>query len=56
MSLDGRSRRFNKSCLSGGLCKVPIRTGLDLDRKLSIKRLAVLKQNLSFLGFKNLGF
>ena len=43
-----RSRQFTKSYLSGGLYKIPIRTGLDLGRKISIKILSVLMQKLGF--------
>ena len=43
-----RSRQFIKSYLSGGLYKIPIRTGLDLGRKISIKILSVLMQKLGF--------
>ena len=43
-----RSRQFTKSYLSGGLYKIPIRTGLDLGRKISIKILSVLIQKLGF--------
>ena len=48
MWLNVRSRQFIKSYLSGGLCKIPIRTGLDLGRKISIKILSVLMQKLGF--------
>ena len=41
-------RQFRKSYLSGGLCKIPIRTGLDLGRKISIKILFVLIQKSGF--------
>ena len=41
-------RQFRKSYLSGGLCKIPIRTGLDLGRKIYIKTLSVLMQKLGF--------
>ena len=43
-----RSRQFTKSYLSGGLYKIPVRTGLDLGRKISIKILSVLTQKLGF--------
>ena len=43
-----RSRQFETSYLSGGLYKIPIRTGLDLGRKISIKILSVLMQKLGF--------
>ena len=43
-----RSRQFTKSYLSGGLHKIPIRTGLDTGRKISIKILSVLMQKLGF--------
>ena len=43
-----RSRQFTKSHLSGGLYKIPIRTGLDLGRKISIKTLSVSMQKLGF--------
>ena len=39
---------MTKSYLSGGLYKIPIRTGLDLGRKISIKILPVLVQKLGF--------
>ena len=42
-----RSRQFTKSYLSG-LYKIPIRAGLDLGRKISIKILSVLMQKLGF--------
>ena len=42
------SRLFTKSYLSGGLYKIPIRTGLDLGRKISIKILSVLVEILGF--------
>ena len=45
---DVRSWQFTKSSLSGGLYKIPIRTGLDLGRKISIKILSVLMQKLGF--------
>ena len=41
------SRQLTKSYLSGGLNKIPIRTGLDLGRKISIKILYVVMQKLS---------
>ena len=44
-----RSRQFTKSYLSGGLYKIPVRTGLDLGRKISIKILSVLMQKLDFV-------
>ena len=34
--------------LSGGLYKIPIRMGLDLGRKISMKILSVLVQKLGF--------
>ena len=34
--------------LSGGQYKIPLRTGLDLGRKMSIKVLSVLMQKLRF--------
>ena len=46
-------RQFPKSYLSGGLYKMPIRSGLDLGRKISIKILSLLMQKL---GFKNYFF
>ena len=46
--LNLRSRQFAKSHLSGGLHKIPIRTGLDLGRKISIKIFSVLMQKLGF--------
>ena len=48
MSLNVRSRQITKSHLSGGLYKIPIRTGLDLGRKISTKILSVLMQKLGF--------
>ena len=48
MLLNVRSGQFTKSYLSGGLYKIPIRTGLDLGRKVSIKILSVLMQKLGF--------
>ena len=48
VSLSVRSRQFTKSYLSGGLHKIPIRTGLDLGRKISIKIFSVLMQKLGF--------
>ena len=46
--LNLRSRQLAKSHLSGGLHKIPIRTGLDLGRKISIKIFSVLMQKLGF--------
>ena len=46
MSLNVRSRQFTKSYLSGGLYKIPVRTGLDLGRKISVK---ILKTALSII-------
>ena len=46
--LNVRCRQFTKSYLSGALYKIPIRTGLDLGRKISIKILSVLMQKLGF--------
>ena len=48
MSLNVRSRQFTKSHLSGGLYKIPVRTGLNLGRKIFIKILSVLMQKLGF--------
>ena len=48
VSLNVRSRQFIKSYLPGGLCKIPIRTGLNLGRKTSIKILSVFMQKLGF--------
>ena len=48
MSLNVRSRQITKSHLSGDLYKIPIRTGLDLGRKISTKILSVLMQKLGF--------
>ena len=39
--LNVRSRQFTKSYLSGGLYKIPIRTGLDLGSEISIKILCI---------------
>ena len=47
-----RSRQFTKSYLSGGLNKIPVRTGLDLGIKISIKILSVLMQKLGFRLYK----
>ena len=44
-----RSRQLTKSYLSGGLYKIPVRTGLDLGRKISIKILSVLMRKLDFV-------
>ena len=41
VSLNVRSRQFKKSYLSGGLYKIPVKTGLDLGRKISIKILSI---------------
>ena len=41
-----RSRQLTKSYLSGGLYKIPVRTGLDLGRKISVK---ILKTALSII-------
>ena len=46
--LNMRSRQFTKSYLSGDLNKIPVRTCLNLDRKISIKILSVLVQKLCF--------
>ena len=46
--LNLRARQFAKSHLSGGLHKIPIRTGLDLGRKISIEIFSVLMQKLGF--------
>ena len=46
VSLNVRSRQFTKSHLSEGLFKIPIRTGLDLPRKIFIKIPSVLMQKL----------
>ena len=46
MSLNVHSRQFTKSYLSGGLYKIPVRTGLDLGRKISVK---ILKTALSII-------
>ena len=46
MSLNVRSRKFAKWYLSGGLYQIPIRSGLDLGRKISIKILSVLMQKV----------
>ena len=43
-----RSRQFTKSYLSGGLQKIPVRTGLHLGRKISIKILSVLMHKFGF--------
>ena len=48
MSLNLRSRQFTKSYLSGGLYKIPIRTGLDLGITISMKLVSVLMQKLGF--------
>ena len=48
VSLNMRSRQFTRSYLSGGLYKIPITTGLDLGRKISVKVLSVLMQKLGF--------
>ena len=37
-----------KSYLSGGLYKIPLRTGLDLGRKISIKILPALNAKIRF--------
>ena len=42
------SSQLTKSCSSGGLYKIPIRPGLSLGRKISIKILSVLMQKLGF--------
>ena len=52
VSLNGRSRQFTKSYLPEGLHKIPIRNGLDLGRKISIKILSLLMQKLGFLLFE----
>ena len=46
--LNVRSRDFTKSYLSDGLYNMPIRTVLDLGRKISTKMLSVLMQKLGF--------
>ena len=43
-----RFKQLTKSYLSGGLYKIPIRTDLDLGRKISIKILCVLTRKLDF--------
>ena len=48
MSLNVRSRQFTKSHLSGDLYETPIKTGLDLGRKIYIKMLFVLMQKIGF--------
>ena len=48
VSSNVRSRQFTKSYLSEGLYKIPIRTGLDLGRKISIKMLSFLMQMFGF--------
>ena len=45
VSLKVRSRQFTKSYLSGGLYKMPVRTGLDFGRKISLKMLSKKKKN-----------
>ena len=52
MSLNVRSRQLTKSYLSGGLYKMPIRTGLDIGKKISLKVLSVLMQKLGFLLYE----
>ena len=52
LSLNARSRQFTKLYLSGGLYKIPIKTGLDLCRKISMKILSVLMQKLGFPLYK----
>ena len=47
-----RSRQFTKSYLSGGLYKIPIRTGLEFGRKISIKTLSALMQKSGFPLYK----
>ena len=48
VTLNVGSRKFTKSYLSGSLYKIPIGTGLDLGRKISIKIFSVLMQKLDF--------
>ena len=48
MSLNMHSRQFTKSCLSGGLYKTSIRTGLHLGGKISVKIVSILMQKLGF--------
>ena len=48
VTLNVGSRKFAKSYLSGSLYKIPVGTGLDLGRKISIKILSVLMQKLDF--------
>ena len=45
---DVRSRLFARSYLSGGLNKISLRIGLDLDRKIYVKMLITLIQILCF--------
>ena len=41
VSLNVHSRQFTKPYLSGGLYKIPTKTGLDLGRKICIKILCI---------------
>ena len=52
MSLNVRSRQLTKLYLSGGLYKMPIRTGLDIGKKISLKILSLLMQKLGFLLYE----
>ena len=49
VSLNVLSMQFTKSYSSGDLLEIPVRTGLDLGREISIKILSVLMQKLGFL-------
>ena len=48
VSLNVCSRKFTKQYLTVGLYKVPTKTGLGLSRKVSVKMLSELTEELSF--------